>query len=35
MRYPTPPCQAFFYTLTCYSFELCTLSGLSPHVQYD
>ena len=32
---PHTPLSSVFCTLTCYSFELCALSGLSPHVQYD
>ena len=32
---PHTPLSSIFYILTCYSFELCALSGLSPHVQYD
>ena len=32
---PHTPLSSIFCTLTCYSFELCALSGLSPHVQHD
>ena len=32
---PHTPLSSIFCALTCCSFELCTLSGLSPHVQYD